>query len=84
MENMNISGIKPADVYSKEEQERLKLAISNKSYRELREMLGVAEKEEQQRARIRAERAKRRTAEPDSQTKHDPPLKYNYDYPHME
>ena len=83
MEKMNISGIKPADVYAKEEQERLKLAISNKSYRELREMLGVAEKEEQQRAHIRAEKAKKRASEPES-PKLDPPLRYNYDYPHME
>lgn len=84
MGKMNISGIKPANVYSKEEQERLKLAISNKSYRELKVILGIAEKEEQQRAHIRAEKARKRAAEAES-PKLNPPLRYNYDdSPHME
>ena len=84
MENLNITGIKTADEYAREERARLKLNISSKSYRELRDMFGITKKEEQQRERIHAEQEAKQAETVPEQVILIPPLQYNYDYPHME
>lgn len=49
MGNTNFTNIKPAEEYNKAEQERLKLNISEKDYRQLKEELGIASKEREAR-----------------------------------
>jgi hypothetical protein len=81
--NMNFTGIRPADEYTKEEQARLQLNTSEKRYAELRNELGITKKEEEQRAKIQSERAKKPKAKP-VQRLQSPPLEFNLDYPNMD
>ncbi len=47
--NLNINGIRPAEEYDKEQQARLKLPISEEEYKQLKEDLGIAQKEREAR-----------------------------------
>ena len=83
MDNMNLKGIKPADEYIREEHERLKLNVSDEKYRELKDELGITEKEQRARALLKAEKAKMAIIEPEPE-RPNPPLLFNFDYPGME
>lgn len=70
--NINIDGIRPANDYFKEEQERLKLNITEEEYEKLKDELGIKRRTKHTRAR--------------AQPKHievEPPLKFNCDYPFL-
>ena len=72
--NMNIiNNIRPANEYFKEEQERLKLDISEKEYDKLKNELGIKRREKTQRIR----------AQPPKKSSIEQPLTFNCDYPFM-
>ena len=53
--NLNINGIRSAEEYNKEQQARLKLQTSEEEYKQLKEDLGIAQKEREARRKAISE-----------------------------
>ena len=81
MINTNIN-IKPADEYNKAEQARLKLNISEKDYKKLKDDFGISKREEENRKKAAREKSSTKfefdmTPEPGLKN----PLEFNLDMP---